>query len=241
MNEICFYRDGDIIDKRFINIGKMEWKDIKANKIFSDLINFYNINVSEMKKQIRLLLKLKKKAIAKKYTIGINGIIFYIVNYDKDNKKQKEYIWALEAILKNDDREMYTYIYDKVCESLDDEFYGKNLCDFKNNKCGEKINTKSEIGCCRHYKNKFFGPYLLNNKFVQCEYLIDCRCNIKCLPCKLYTCDYLERKGIKFKIKNFFLLDTFFNLLQKYTLKTKVYTPEEKIINTLLEERFKFD
>ncbi|MCL2354402.1 MAG: hypothetical protein FWC68_00630 [Oscillospiraceae bacterium] len=50
-------------------------------------------------------------------------------------------------------KKQYEIIYDKVCTYLDNEFYGKNVCDFKDNKCGEKINTSSLVGCCRPYKN----------------------------------------------------------------------------------------
>ena len=132
---------------------------------------------------------------------------------------------------------MYKYIYNIVCDYLDSYFYDKNLCDFKNNKCKEKENTNIEVGCCRHYKNKTLGPYLIGNSFVNCEYLINHKCSTKCISCKLFTCDYLERKGIKFKIKDIFLLDTFFNPLQKYTLKMAKYTSEEEILNRLVKEK----
>ena len=47
--------------------------------------------------------------------------------------------------------------------------------------------------------------------------------------------DYLEKKGIKFKIKDILLLDTFFNPIQKYYIKYMVFTPKEKILNRLLK------
>ena len=118
------------------------------------------------------------------------------------------FVEALKSILLDNKIAMYEYIYDTVCDYLDSNFYGKNLCDFKDNKCGAKVNTTSNVGCCRHYKNRILGPF--NNKLIKCEYLQNYRCSAKCLPCKLFTCDYLEKKGIKFKIKDIFLLDTFF-------------------------------
>lgn len=120
-----------------------------------------------------------------------------------------------------------------MCEYLDSYFYGKNLCDFKNNKCGEKRNTSSTTGCCHHFKHKALGPF---SKLVLCEYLNSetYTCDAKCLPCKLFTCDYLESKCIKFRIKDILLLDVFFNPLQKYFIKYMVYTPKEKIIKRLL-------
>ena len=71
---------------------------------------------------------------------------------------------------------------------------------------------------------------------VQCEYLDKntYKCNAKCISCKLFTCDYLEKKGIKFRIKDILLLDTFFNSLQKYFIKYMVFTPKDKIIKRLM-------
>ena len=51
------------------------------------------------------------------------------------------------------------------------------------------------------------------NNLTPCEHLKeDYTCGSKCIACKLFTCDYLEKKGIKFKIKDILLLNVFFNL-----------------------------
>ena len=192
-----------------------------------------------MKYLIRKILKLRRKTIHnKKIANDIDKVEIVVYNYNENNEMQKKFIQALTAILKDNNKEMYEYIYDAVCEYLDNFFYGKNLCNFKNNKCGEKINTTSNVGCCRHFEKRFLGMFRINNKLVQCEYLKNYKCSTKCLPCKLFTCDYLEKKGIKFKMKDIFLIDTFFNLVQKFTLKTAVYTPKEIIIKRLLKERY---
>ena len=109
-------------------------------------------------------------------------------------QKQKDFILAINAIFFNTRYERYNYIYDTVCEYLDSYFYEKNLCDFKNNKCGEKKNTSSTTGCCHHFKYKALGPL---SKLVLCEYLKDdYTCGAKCISCKLFTCDYLEKKEL---------------------------------------------
>ena len=83
------------------------------------------------------------------------------------------------------------------------------------------------------------GPFLIGNKFVKCEYLgEDCKCSAKCLSCKLYTCDYLEKKGVKFNIDDIPYLYLFFNPIQKWIIKTSVYTTKEKIIKKLLKYSF---
>ena len=42
------------------------------------------------------------------------------------------------------------------------------------------------------------------------------------------------QKGIKFRIKDILLLDTFFNPIQKYCIKYMVFTPKEKILKKLM-------
>ena len=178
-----------------------------------------------MKKKI--LKRIIKKQDDSKTLIG------YIINYDENNNNHKDFILAINAILYKTRYERYNFIYDSVCDYLDGYFYKKNLCDFKDNKCGEKRNSKSVIGCCRHYKYKLIGP--LYPKWVICEYLTkDYKCGAKCLSCKLYTCDYLRQKGVCFRIKDIILLDVFFRPLQKYYIKYMVYTPKEKIIKRLM-------
>lgn len=138
----------------------------------------------------------------------------------------------MKRLSRQDAKNIYETIYDEVCNYLDSEF-AKNICDFQNNKCGEKRNAISCVGCCRHWKNKRLGPALIWNKLVVCEYLKDKKCTVKCISCKLFTCDYLHQKGYQFKIKDIALLKEF-NVIQKYIIKTNTFTPKEKIIKKLL-------
>ena len=235
------------IDNTDFLINNMKLSIIREKRVFLIKIDFALIKKQEYKKNLKKILKLKNKIIKynnknikKKVDIGIEDrnnntkLLGYIVNYNEQDKNHKEFITGINAIFYSNKEEMYNYIYDNVCAYLDSFFYGKNLCDFKNNKCGEKRNTSSNVGCCRHYKNKLLGP-LLKDNFIPCEYLNkDNMCSAKCLGCKLFTCDYLRKKGIRFKIKDIFLLDVFFNFLQKYYIKIKVFTPKEEIIKKLL-------
>ncbi len=221
-----------------INVKKIKLvKILKKQKIIF-LIDFNEIEKKEYKKILKKLLSVKNIVRKIKKEIGFkeNGqkIIAYIINFDKNNKNQKEFVSAMDAIFYNTKYERYNYIYDTVCNYLDNNFYGKNLCNFQNNKCGEKRNTSCTNGCCHHFKNKVLGPF---SKLVTCEYLNkkNYTCDAKCLPCKLFTCDYLRSKGIKFKIKDILLLDVFFNSIQKYFIKYMVFTPKEKILKTLIK------
>ena len=121
-----------------------------------------------------------------------------------------------------------------MCNYLDSEF-AKNICDFQNDKCGEKRKTNSLVGCCRPYKSKMLGLLLASscNRVAVCKYLIDKKCSVECISCKLFTCDYLHNKGVQFKLKDIELLKDF-NIVQKYIIKYSVFTPKEKILNRLL-------
>lgn len=225
-------------NKEGSDIKNLKLSDIRKNGVFLLKIDFNYLNKTDYKKVLRKLIKIKKIISNKKIEIGIKDgnktLLGYTFNYNESNKEQSDFLNAVNAIFYKNRYEMYNYIYDNVCDYLDGFFYGKNYCDFKNNKCGEKVNTSSNIGCCRHYKNKLFGPLLPNN-FTPCEYLKEEHtCSAKCLGCKLFTCDYLRKKGIRFKIKDILLLNVFFNPLQKYYIKVKVFTPKEKILKTLM-------
>lgn len=224
-------------DEKAIDIQNLNISKVIRNKKLILNIDFKNISKKQYKKVLKKLLFIKN--ITSKINVKIGTfennkkIIGYLINFDSTNQDQNDFIQAINAIFYNTRYERYNYIYDMVCNYLDNYFYGKNLCDFKNNKCGEKINTSSTTGCCHHFKNKWFGPL---SKLVLCEYLKeDYTCGAKCISCKLFTCDYLEKKGIKFKIKDILLLNVFFNPIQKYFIKYMVFTPKEKIIKRLMK------
>ena len=219
------------------NIENLKWKNIIGKKYILLKIDFKSLKQENYKTVLKRLLSIKKKILKSKVVIGIKRenktLLGYVINYDSSSKEQKEFLLGINAIFYNTRYERYNYIYDVVCEYLDTAFIDKNLCDFKENKCAEKRNTKSTIGCCRHFKVKWLGPL---SKLIQCEYLNkeSYRCDAKCIGCKLFTCDYLRRKGIQFRIKDILLLDTFFNPLQKYYIKSMVFTPKEKILKRLI-------
>lgn len=218
----------DIKELNLINV-------IKEKKLVFK-IDFNNLSKKQYKRVLKKLLLIKNIISKSKIIIGeqkdSTTLLGYIINYDEDNQEHNDFILAINAIFYKTRYERYNYIYDSVCEYLDGFFYGKNLCDFKNNKCGEKRNTSSTTGCCHHVKIKWLGPL---SKMVLCEHLKeDYTCGAKCISCKLFTCDYLEKRGIKFRIRDILLLDVFFNPLQKYFIRYMVFTPKDKIIKRLM-------
>lgn len=80
--------------------------------------------------------------------------------------------------------------------------------------------------CCYHlHKRGLFG------KLVLCEHLVNKSCDTKCISCKLFMCDELK---IRYRIRDFILLDYFFNFAQKIIIKAYCFKSKEEIMKNLL-------
>ena len=185
---------------------------------------------SKLKKDIKRIIKYRKWLEIKK-EININ-----VYNYKKDNLLIVNFVNLIEAIVKAENiKDLYNRVYVLACDYLDLHFYSKNVCDFCDNVCGGKKGTDSVTGCCHYFANKF-GPLGFKYKLVTCKYLqADGRCSVKSIGCKLFTCNYLNKKGIKFRIKDMFVLKNIFNPIQKWLLVLGIYTPQEITVNKLLK------
>ena len=230
----------DIEDKSITNINDLYSKNIFKQDKFVIKIDFNELKPIMYKKILKRLIIIKSKCKRTKIKIGIeNGtkiLLGYVLNFDEKNKMQNDFLLAINAIFYNSRYERYNYIYNNVCNYLDSFFYGKNLCSFKNDYCRSdcrKENDKVQLnGCCYHGRVRWLGPLFGN---VPCEYLTnEHTCGAQCISCKLFTCDYLRKKGIVFKINEILLLDVFFNPVQKFFIKYMVFTPKEKILKRLM-------
>lgn len=134
-------------------------------------------------------------------------------------------------------RNKYIYIYDLVCEKLDEEFKKNNYCDFQNDVCLCQRNSKNRahnsMGCCYTFRNSKITGFPVDTKL--CKYLIDGKCTIQSIACKMHTCTYLKKQKIKFKPDDFFLVKLFFNRKQKSYIKNAYFQPRDKVINELLK------
>lgn len=153
-----------------------------------------------------------------------------ILNHNKINKEFKnELFWLKEIITSFNIKEIntrYSYIYDVMCEYLDNEFITKNHCGFVNNVCvGTKYESKN--GCC-------YGPL-----GGLCKHMKDNRCSIKFLSCKLFVCSKLKRKEVHYKINKLHLLKLFLNPIQKHKLSLFLRKDKKETIDILLKYRFK--
>ena len=184
--------------------------------------NYEIINDNNFYKNIRKNLKSDKKY----YFIYKNAKIknsYKLNNYEEISDK----IHCIHALNIKDLKKRYNYIYDVVCDYLDSEFNQNNICDFINDRCISVRNNghcpESLHGCC----------YGRNRKL--CKHNINNKCGIKSISCKLFTCKYLRKKGIKFNINSIPLLKIFFNYKQKEILEYSLFTDKEEVIQLLLK------
>lgn len=209
--------------KNSIDINNYDKKELTLNK----KVNLFISSTISSKKDIEIIFK-KIKNI-KKYTDKKNIIINNIYVHDTSLVNELEPV--ITALNINDIEGQYRFIYDYVCSYLDHEFSEKDICNFRNNKCVSRRNFKTNpknyplvYGCCF-------------TKGRVCPNLINYNCSIKCLSCKLFTCRYLTKKHIKYKINDILLLKLFFNLRQKEVISNLLFTDEDKFIKILIKKR----
>ncbi len=136
----------------------------------------------------------------------------------------------------NDKKKLYEYIYDVCCDYLDNEFTKNHYCDFSNNTCianRENKTCNKDNGCC--YTIKYQG-YLDFENTGLCKYQKSGKCQIKSITCKLYTCAFYKKQGIRFKPNDIFLIKYFFTNKQKLILLYNFYKDKSEMINKLLEK-----
>lgn len=178
---------------------------------------------------IKQIARLIKKNNRKKKDIIINTNLDLEKDETEDNQKLT-LISALNACKIKDKNQRLEYIYLAACKYLDNAFAINNVCEFCNDICleGRKYNKKN--GCCHEYKLK----NLFSLKEIPlCRYLIDKKCIADCLGCKLFTCNTVHKKGIKYTYYNVALVRYFFNFGQKIIIRYSLFTHKNIILKRL--------
>ncbi len=123
-------------------------------------------------------------------------------------------------------KDKYSLIYDYACDYLDNEFQKNNWCCFKNNMCECNRNKPKEYqtsSCCTRTSTRKDCKYLDEEKK---------RCSIRCLACKLFVCNYLRKKGIKYTANKVPYLKYFLSPRQKLISNYSFFKPKEEIIKS---------
>ena len=122
-------------------------------------------------------------------------------------------------------KEKYELIYDYSCDYLDNEFITKKLCNFKDDMCvrnrcrtrGVKVSS-----CCERNKTR-----IICDKFDN----VNKCCTIKSIGCKLFTCYYLRKKGIRYRVNDVPYLKYFLSIRQKAICINSIFKDKEENID----------
>lgn len=166
---------------------------------------------------------LRLKAGKLKYKFEYNSKM-YGKEINADDKDTKQISLLVEALNINNKNERLEFIYDKSCDLLDNDFYGKNLCGFKNGKCIYDRKEKNlGGGCCCDSKNHL----------TMCPYLTNKGCSIRCLACKFHICSFLRKKGYKYHINDIYLLRYLLNWKQKIMVYNDFFMTKEEVLKDI--------
>lgn len=232
---ICDFKviDASEIEKKPLALLKIMVRVKKSFIVVFDISKIKNLNLTLKKYYFIYKYCLKHNIPIGKKTHDTTNLVYVENSNEDEHDKIKAFFHVL---LMEDARARYNYIYDRTCEKLDDIFRNKNLCDFKNDSCiSQRMNkTKNKtMGCCYSF---YYGKDGLPVNTGLCKHLSEKGCKVKCLKCKMFTCRYLRKKGVKFELKDFLLLDTFLNKNQKKYLETAFFKTQDEIIEKWMEE-----
>lgn len=161
-----------------------------------------------------------------KYRRNVNYLFEYNEKlYNKEiettDKELKQISLLIEALNIKDKKKRLEFVYDKACDLLDNDFYGCNLCEFKNGKCmhDRKINSLGGGCCCNHDKSR------------ACKHLTNIGCSTKCLACKFHICAMLKKQGYKFKVNDIYLIKYLYTWKQKIIIYNDFFMSKEEVLN----------
>ncbi|MBQ8891386.1 MAG: hypothetical protein IJ068_00775 [Bacilli bacterium] len=187
-----------------------------------------SLNKTNIKYYIKNTRKIKKYCDNRNLNLKLfydNKLVSEINNEDAD---LKDMTTIMKAINIKDKSERFNYIYDMICSVLDLKIKEENYCEFKDNICIRDRENQCDHrnGCCE-----------CNGRGL-CQYLVNGKCQINCISCKLFTCKFLENRGIKQNINDHVLVKYFFSHKQIDILKYSFWTPKEVIIERLLKNKY---
>lgn len=140
-----------------------------------------------------------------------------------------------QVLDKKEGEERYSYLYDLICDYLDNEFRTKNICGFHNNLCKRRCDMMErkiekdtyENGCCHSY---------LHGK--DCEHLKPpYGCQIKNIGCKTFTCYYLRKKGYRYRLNQIYLARYFFNARQKFYMENTFFVDKPEVMKGIMKRK----
>ena len=238
-------------DENIIDLDEL-WADqylyTRMRLKFDDIVkSIDNIDIKLLKKNpSKILEKIVLKKVKKCTPKGDEkiDIVDFIKKLQNENLADKKYKFiankideesifkemqlrkAIEIIRIKEKKERISKIYDEICAYLNKDFLANNYCDFKDNKCIAQrkhqfypINKKN--GCC--YK-----------MMSECNNLVNGKCKIECIACRLFACKYLRKRGVGYWGDEFVLLRSFLTIEQRRHFIFDFYESKEQIIRKMI-------
>lgn len=160
-----------------------------------------------------------------KFKFKYNGKLYdkEIKTNDKDVRQTSLLVNALNI---KDKKQRLSYIYDKSCDFLDEDFIFKNVCDFKCGKCAQdRLFNNLGGGCCCDSKGHE----------TMCPYLTKKGCSIKCLACKFHICKTLKKKGYKYQVNDIYMLKYLLNWKQKIIIYNDFFMTKNEVLKDVIK------
>jgi len=168
-----------------------------------------------MKKEVNINNEQELKKFLKMlpiYKSSLYRFVYFELKNDKYNVGK-----IINALNLKKRKERLFYIHNEICDMIDNEYEGSNLCDFKCNQCRlqRKLNNKQVNGCCR-----------------MCMYNGPRGCTTKNFACKMFYCSEVKEHHEVVKYQNIKLLKML-SLRQRIILKHAYFCKQDDVINDL--------
>lgn len=164
--------------------------------------------------------------------LNVNKIFYIPQNELKEEEKMalNQISLLVKLFSIHDEKEQLSFMYDAVCDDMMCEISKLNYCHFINNKCikmrySAGFPNSKENGCCANtYKD--VGK--------NCRYLrADHSCSICSISCRVFTCEYLQQRGIDHSLWQYPIIDCTINKFSRAKLIHNFFVPKEVMIKKL--------
>lgn len=213
------------MEKTYFTINKLKDKcEIIAN------ITDEKLDEKKVTNSVKQIVKFIKTNDFKKKDVIINTNL----DLEKDEREDNQrftLISALNACKIKNKKERLEYIYMAACKYLDNEFFGKNICEFCDDICLGKKKYNAPNGCCHPITLKTL--FTFKRKIPLCKFNVGKTCINPNLACKLYACTEVHKKGYNFNYYNVALVRYFFNFIQKIIIRCSIFESKDKILKRL--------
>lgn len=223
----------DALDKVSMNELKDDTELICKNILINDDNFESKKNVPIEKIEFKAMMNMYKEIVKLKSENIINKA-FYVHDDEVLQEDEKMALNQISLLIKvfniEDEKEKLAFVYDTFCENMMEEISRLNYCYFINNKCIKMRYTSGfpnskENGCCSN-------TYM--DKGRDCRYLKDDHsCAICSISCRVFTCLYLQERGIDHSLWQYPIIDCTLNKLSRAKIIHNFFTPKEKIMQKL--------